>query len=89
MIARRERTFKHVREGQTILAFPEPGLSGLGDDAVGHGVGHALLPSLLEGPVDGVAVAVGALGDLCQGKPEALLVRAASAASPTISVQPT
>ena len=31
-----------------------------GEDAAGHGVGHALLPALREGLVDGGAVAVGA-----------------------------
>ena len=58
MIARCELMFKHVREGQTVSKLPEPGLLGLCDDAVGHGVCHALLPALLEGLVDGVAVVV-------------------------------
>ena len=37
-------------------------------------MGYALLPALLEGLVDGGAVAVGAVGDLREGEPKGLLI---------------
>ena len=39
-----------------------------GEDAAGHGVGHALLPALREGLVDGGAVAVGAAEGVDTGR---------------------
>ena len=48
--------------GEAVPELAEQGLLGLGEDAIGHGVGHALFPALLEGLVDSGAVPVGAAG---------------------------
>ena len=38
-----------VGQGEPVPELPELGLFGLGHDAVGHGVGHALFPAFLKG----------------------------------------
>ena len=64
-----------------------------GDDAVGHGLGHALLLPFPERAVDVLAGGAGALGDGLEGLPEGGLVEGVStlavwAGSGTISCQP-
>ncbi len=51
-------------QGELVPELPELGLFGLDDDAVGYGVVYSPFAALLEGLVDGGAVAVGAAGDL-------------------------
>ena len=61
-----------VCQGQSVPELPEFGLLGLGDDAIGHGVGNAPFSALLEGLVDGGggAVPVGVSRDVREGEPE-------------------
>ena len=47
-----------VCQGEPVPELPELGFLGLGEDAVGHGVGAAELTALFEGEVDGVPVSV-------------------------------
>ena len=66
---------RHCYRGHLVVEFLESALIVWGYDAVGHGVGHPLLPALLEGLVDGGAVPVGP-GRAISAKvePECLLV---------------
>ena len=54
------RPFGRTSLGQLVPELPEQGLFGLGEAAIGHGVGYSLLTALFEGFVDGVPVPVGA-----------------------------
>ena len=63
-----------VLQGETVPEGSEALLLVTGDDAVGHGLGHALPEALLEGAVDVLAGGVGAVGDGLEGLPEGGLV---------------